>query len=354
MPGTGVDSFIRIARETTAWGTAETVDFWTQTFVTEDLGLDRAIIPNNSITIGAAEPDPVLGGKFVRGSFNIVPTYTHMDWFLWGVMGTYTESTPAGGTLTRDHWSEIASTLPSFTMEVNRGDLEANDKVFIYTGCKVTSLELTFTSGNNLPTGVVTWVGKDETSVAGGSTASAPHASDAAHLAATYYVNSSSELITQDVGSDPDAGSYCVRQLVLRINRNLDTQRYCMGTTGQPNEPIVTSFAEVTGEMELEFKDRNVYEAFDAGTIQSTGNFLFQHGTIIEGALKRELQIKLNRFSYVFPSQPFITGPGQIFLTAAFRGHGNGGTAATTSPDSPSTYEPLAVRTRNTLVKANL
>ncbi len=142
MPGLGVNSFFRIAKEGT-WGTAESAGFHELPFISESLSPQIDVDESQSISSGAARPDPTQAGVTAAGTVEFELTYNLIDHFLQGVFGTFTESTPTGGTNARDHWAELATSLGSYTIELNRGDIEAADKVFVFEGMKVDDILIT-------------------------------------------------------------------------------------------------------------------------------------------------------------------------------------------------------------------
>ncbi len=347
MPGLGVDSFIHIKQEVTAWGTPETTGFHTLPFISEALTLEISEIESQSIVGGAARQDPLQGGKLIRGTVEFELTYNLIEHFLEGCFGSLTESTPSTGTLTRDHWAELSTSMPSYTIEVNRGDIEAVDKVFIYSGMKVDEITFNIPEQGNGTLSVV-FIGQDEESLLEGSPVSAGGLITntaipvlAHHLATGY-----------SVGVAADTGAYCIRSVNVHVARGL-AERFCLGDQ-QTKEPIVTEFATVDGSFEIEFDDRNIYERFDAFTFLTAGQLVFEDTAIIETALTAELEFKLNRMKFSNPSAPTVNDRGILVATCPWVGSGNGGVASDGTPDDTSTLEPIAIRTRNEVITASL
>ena len=342
--GLGIDSFVRFKKET-AWGTRATTGFWTIPIVSENIQLVLAELESQSITSIPAPDANIPGPRHVEGGINFQASYNLMDQFLYGIMGKVVDSTPATATLTRDHWFELTTDQPSWTVEVNRGDVEHDNDVHPYLGMLVSSLELTIPESGYV-TGAATFLGKDDqyalTGVGSGLTASAQIASDPF---APFYIPShgpNSGSVT--VAPAPDAGLYCVRQITVKIDRKL-SQNGCIGSLTL-NQPQPDQLVEVSGQFTVELKDENIYDSYVAFTEQ-TGNTFQLSSSIIEAALRYEFQVKLNRMRWLAPSAPFIDRRGRLLIQANYKCFGGAGTGAIGTAGETSTKEPISIRTRN-------
>ena len=338
MPGLGVDSYFRIKQETT-WGDPAVTGFHTLPFISEALTLEISEIESQSIVGGAARQDPLQGGKLIRGTVEFELTYNLIGHFLEGCFGKFTESSPATSVLLFDAWAELVTTLPSYAIELNRGDIEAVDRVFVYSGMKVDEMTFNIPEQGNGTLSIV-FIGQDEESATGGDPAETTGLVTntaipvlAHHLVAGY-----------DVGPAPGS-PYCIRSVNVHIARNL-AERFCLGDQ-QTKEPIVTEFATVDGSFEIEFADRKIYENFDSFTFNTDGLLIFQDPTIIETTLHNELEFNINRFKYGSPSHPTVNDRGILVATCPWVGSGNGGTATNGTIDEISDREPIAIRTRS-------
>jgi hypothetical protein len=340
VPGIGVDSYFRIAEES-AWGTAETTNFYEVPVISGSVDLEIATIESEYIISGAARPDDSEGGRIVRGTIEFPLTYNLCDWFIQGVMGKWTKSTPSTGTNTRDHWGELITTLTSYTFEISRGDIPT-DKVFVYTGMKVDEVNITVPD-QGPGTLSATFIGETEDSANGGDDDSVTGLT----LASTILEVGAHELQAGwDVGPGA-ADTYCIRNFNLRIARGL-AERYCQGSK-QTKEPLANDFATVDGSFDIEFDDRTVYDSFRAFTQETSGNLLYQSPTETETSHNYEMEFALNNIRYLGPSAPVFGDRGILVANCPFTGTGNGGTATDGTPDETSDRQPVAIRTRNLL-----
>lgn len=343
--GLGLDSFFRIKQEST-YGVSPASGYWTIPILSESIQLILEEFESQSITGSPAADSNQAGPRHVEGALNFQASYNLMDHLLYGVMGTRTISTPATGTNTRDSWFELNTSQPSFCVELNRGDVEHDNDVHPYIGMMVSSLELTIPDRGFI-TGVASFVGKDDYYVSNAAfgTGVPPDAVIAGDpFTPQYILSHGPNGTTFVVDPAPDTGAYCLRGMTLKIDRKL-APSYCVGQN-TPNQPGPDSLVEVSGAFQIELKDENIYDAY-AQFQEKTGNTFTWVGAITEAALRYTLQIKLNRLRYLAPSSAFIDRRGKLIVNAPFKCFGNGGTAATTSPGSTSTKEPLAIRTRN-------
>lgn len=88
---------------------------------------------------------------------------------------------------------------------------------------------------------------------------------DATALAVASYPTGLIPLSFLDANINLDGDDICARNVSVVIERALATDRRCLGNTKR--EPIPNGKLNVTGTMDLEFENRDQYDAWQAGTL---------------------------------------------------------------------------------------
>lgn len=182
----------------------------------------------------------VLGTAVTTG---IGPTYTH----------TITPSASVDG--------------KGFTIQEGIPDQGGTVNPFTYTGCKIQQLTLNVSQDDLTLEAAI--VGQDWHTVSEGGVYVLQSAAYPAGL--TRFLPQHFTLqIDPDGAGAGTLTSRCVRSFQLTIANNLDTDRYCLGSTMR-KEPLLTpgQSLEITGSIELEWEDINEFTRFDAQTITS-------------------------------------------------------------------------------------
>lgn len=145
---------IGIGKETTP-GTpvAPTVFFEA---MSEDVQLEREFIRIKTIRSDVTRKVSEAF-SLVRGSFTVIGNYQDIHWLFYAILGSSTVTGAGPYTHTAPATGGIAATLPSFTIEARRKDLDA--MTWRYAGCKVVSLGLSVTLNQEarLVVGVLGW-----------------------------------------------------------------------------------------------------------------------------------------------------------------------------------------------------
>jgi hypothetical protein len=340
VAGTGLASWINVKKEATP-GTLEPspAQYYRIPFTSESLTKSYTRGVSNNITATRVRGGVYTLGQSCGGSISGNMTWEALDWLLLGAMGTVStpalSGTAATNTYTFAAWS---SAFPSFSIEVNRGDIPTNDKVFSYYGCYVSELTMNFPADGDINFSA-SIVAKDETSTAvNGNTAqcATPTALSTDCISRTQLKTS-----TLDIGVGA-ADAYCVKSAMVKISAPYEQNMPCLGATIS-RLPLPNGLVDVTGEFVVEFADRLAYDAFAAQTPQSGGRICFEGGLIAGGgaAEKYTLDLRINKFLYDAPSVAFTDGPGVMYATIPWTAYGVGGTTLTT--------EPIAVQTINTV-----
>src|SRR3989304_2334364 len=341
IPGLGVNSGIQIKKET-VYGTPIVGNYNKIPHRNVDYAADTTFLESDAITTSGSRAAAHPGIISYAGPLTCEAGYEGMDQLINNMLGKSTASTPTGGTTTRDKWHEVIAAPPSHTHEVNYGDIPADDKVFIFVGCYMESLEISLTAPGYLQfsAGIVPW--KETSTASTGSTAQTTAATYTHRPVPTYHAT------IYDLGPG-SATTYCLTSGRIRMTRPVKRDRACLGAA-TAKEAIIVGLFDVNCEFEVEFSDRAIYDDFVAKTLQTTGQLKFVSDEVIEGALKYEIEFKFPRFYLIGPATPTIDGAAEIKQRFGFRGFGTGGTGAGGTPDETSTKEPIAIRTRNTIL----
>lgn len=104
----------------------------------------------------------------------------------------------------------------------------------------------------------------------------------------------------------------------VRIANNLMTERFFLGNTGLKDQPINQPFDEISGTLDVEFRNlTDFYDAFQADT--SMELILVFTGGVIEGAHNYTFQITINDVR-VEGETPKMGGPEYVYQTIPFVG----------------------------------
>ncbi|MBA3844258.1 MAG: hypothetical protein H0X39_16855 [Actinobacteria bacterium] len=180
-------------------------------------------------------------------------------------------TTPAGGTLTRDHTITLGDEWNrSFTLQIGTPTQlsdAANVKPFTYVGCKVTDWELNL-DVDGILTLKCTIDARDETLAVSLATASYASAFEL-----FYFVQGSATI----AGANVD-----ITKFSLKGKQSYKQDRFYLQSGGLKKQPIANDLIEVTGDIELDFLDTVAYQRYTSGTVFAV-TLLCQSNTIIEG-----------------------------------------------------------------------
>ena len=319
---TGKKSRLYLRKEA-AWGTDPAGTYYDVGFVNESVHAEPEYIRSNTIANSVARAALYQGSKKTVGQIGFEAWYTNMDFYLGALFGDPAQSTV--DTVGRSKIYTPTTSPYSLHMKFNRGNIPSA-KVYRYPGQYGVALELSWT-GSGIPTGTFEVTGPSEASASGGDTEpSSPT------------VVSTTPILTHLHGLNIDVGAgannvYCVRSGKIRLQRSWNADIFCVGTSGTARQPVENDFMSVTGELEIMYEDRVLYELFLAGTDQTDIRIDFQ-GDLIPGGttVKYECDIRVNRAKYLAPSVPQISGPAEVTFRAPFEAFGNAGSGNTTEP----------------------
>lgn len=302
---TGLAAQLGIAEETT-YGTPVTVTRFYE-FVDESLKLEIARLESAGLRAGnrVQRSDRwAAGSKTVAGDINMeIGTRSFALW-LKHMLGAIAITTPAGGTLSRDHTatpSAIGSQLPTgLTVQVGKPDNAGTVRAFTYHGCMIPSWSIR---------GEVDQLAKLRVSIAG------EDEETAIALAAASYPTGL-KLLTFVHGSlTIAAGSVEVRSAELNGDNGLKIDRRKLGSQ-LIKRPTESAMAVFNGTLDAYWDDLTLYNRFINGT-EAALVLAFTHQTAIEGALFPMLQITANvRFD---GETPQVDGPDELEQPLAYK-----------------------------------
>jgi hypothetical protein len=256
MSRSGLSAQLGWAAETT-YGTAVTVTRFVP-FISESLAFTEERIDAEGIRAGRTvqhSDDYYLGKKMVEGSFECEAYDRSTARLFSTALGGITTS-GAGPTYTHTITPSAADVFgKSLTIQVGRPGSAGTVHPFTYTGCKVSSLELSCAAGElaRLSVGVV---GQNEAV----TTPTLATASYAASMRAFTFVQGA---VTIGGTSAP------VKSVTLNIENSFDTDRLFLNSA-LISEPIINGLTSITGEMGMEFVDLTQYARYTGGSTFAT------------------------------------------------------------------------------------
>lgn len=211
-------------------------------------------------------------------------------------LGQNTVTTPGGATLRRLHTIIPESTGlrgKSLTVQAGIPDVTGTVQPLTFLGGKVADWELKAAVDEILKLSM----SLDFKTV---------RVSDA--LAAATYPSSARNLYWVDGALTVGGSAYPVKTVSIKGTNGLATDRRSLGNTKR--EPLAAAFAGIEGTFEGEFEDRDLYDAFVAGT-QMALVLTFASDTIIEAANPYKLTATLPVIEWK-GSTPSVSGPGVV------------------------------------------
>jgi hypothetical protein len=223
--------------------------------------------------------------------------------------GTWSMSTPSGGTNTRDITITAGTAYGrALTVQIGKPDVAGTVNPYSYLGCKVTEASLSSEVDGHLML-EPSFVGMAEVTTQSLATASYP----ATQLPLSWVGGTFSI-----AGAALDVKSFSVNH-----NQGLFTDRYFQRSTGGSlmKEPIEAAIAEVTGSFTTEFESLTQYNRYVNGTEASLAGTW--QGTTIEGSFVYQLSIGMSAVRYDGET-PTVGGPDILQLTMPFKALASG------------------------------
>lgn len=212
--------------------------------------------------------------------------------------------TPSGSAVfEHEFYLHPTAVLPSFVLERRFADLSV-PRYELFTGCKVTSMDISARMGDEELMATFGILGKDSTT---GTTAYDANGAD--QPADNFGDRFNMKDISATLGGSPVS---VVKAMSINVNRNLDGDIRTFGGDGRRRD-IVESLASITGNIEFTLEDWTILGIAENDTETSLG-FTFE----LAGGDKIEIEIPEVKLSF---TSPVITGPGHVSGSADFTGY---------------------------------
>lgn len=208
--------------------------------------------------------------------------------------GAVAITTPGGGTLSRDHTFTLGDVDPlSLTVQVGAEDRASTVRPFSFLGCKIARASFACSIGELLmftPDLLI----RDVTTAESLGVASYP---------------SAQELFTFVEGSlTVEAVATPINSFDATVDNVLNTEDFAFGSALR-RRGVAGAIRPITGTLNADFSDLTLFNLFKNGTV-STLVLLFQSPTVIEAALKYEVEITIE---CVFDGEtPKVEGPDEV------------------------------------------
>lgn len=320
MGGTGQESFLNCKLEA-VYGTKATSGFWGHPFIAEDFDLQIEDDPEEYIQSGLFPPAAVAGRKKVAFTLTLPLTFNLCPQWYRAFFTAAAETTPGGGTTSRQQIFDPDTSYKGMTVELCVGDVPGAYKVHTYVACTPTSLEWQFPETGR-PRLVITGFGLDEDSAAGG-------ASPSAEISGSPFTPEIVRPWGPNTGVwtlKPAISGVCIRSMRVKIDKK-GQPKYCM-TSQSPTGVSFEDWYEMSGEYVMEYTSRLIYNDFKTFTQEVTPNqnSVALTGGIIEGAIRYALTLHLNSLRWTSPGRAKVDKRGTLVATCPFVGEQNGGT----------------------------
>lgn len=291
-------------KEEVTYGTAVTVDRFVE-FVSESLERENTIAVSNGIRSGRR-----YGGQGRRiaresaaGTVTFEVARTGFGLFFEQLLGDVSSVNTVGTVWT--HTFTPGSILDkSMTLQKGVEKPDGTVQAFTYPGAKVQAIDFSVAQDGLLMMAVDFDAQRELDDVA---------------LAAASYTTPVVFTYSEGAVKKNDVTVASVRSVPsLRIANNLNTERFFLGNTGLKEQPLNQPFDEISGTLDVEFRNlTDFYDLFQADTSFEL-TLLFDGGNI-EGAHDYTLQITIAD-ARVEGETPKMTGPEYVFQTIPFVG----------------------------------
>lgn len=294
---------IGLAEEST-WGTIVTPTRFVE-FVSESLEKRKTIATSNGIRSGRRYGGS--GRRIARhdagGQITVEVARAGFGVFFKHLLGNVVTANPVGTVYTH---TITPGTLLGKGLTIQKG-IEKPDgtvQAFTYEGCKVVAAELSIAQDGLL---MCTFDIDSQQETTATALASATYTTPVVFT----YSEGTLKKDTVAVASVRSVPS-------LRIQNNLNVERFFLGNTGLKEEPINTPFDVLNGSLDVEFRNlTDFYNAFSADTeLELELGFV---GGVIEGAHNYEFKVTLTNVR-LEGETPKITGPELVYQSIPFVG----------------------------------
>jgi len=296
----GSDSQFGFAEESVWASGTPTIDKFVP-FLSESLQLERNVIMTDAIRGATARSIWREGAERIGGDLNVEVQPVGMYTLFKHALGRAVTAGPSGA---GDHYAHDiypSGTLPEgLRLEIGRTGVSGGK--FTYRGCKINQVALNCSVGDPL-TATFSFLGKDET------------ADQTAPTTATSI--SGLNPLTFDEGEiTVDGTSQEVSGFSLTINNNLIEDKGALGTRYRVAIPR-SGFRDVTGSLNLEFDNLDMYRRYTGGTETALKLKFTADDLIGAGTQAHELEIDCPRIIFT-GTTPVVGGPELIYFDMPF------------------------------------
>jgi hypothetical protein len=294
----GSDAQFGFAEETVWASGSPTIDNFIP-FLSESLQLERNIVMSDAIRGATARSIWREGAERAGGDLNVEVQPVGMYTLFKHALGRSATAGPSGsGFYVHDFYP--SGTLPEgLRLEIGRTGVSGG--TFEYRGCKVNQLTLNCTVGEPL-TAVFSFLGKDEIT----------HAANPTSASSISALNP----LTFDEGEMLiDANSQEVAGFSLNIANNLVEDKGALGDRYRVAIPR-TGFRDVTGTLNLEFDNLDMYYRYTGGT-ETKLKLTFTSDDMAAGTQAHALIIDCPRIVFT-GTTPVVGGPDLIYYDMPF------------------------------------
>jgi hypothetical protein len=324
MAGSYLDSSVMLQKES-AWGTPVTSGMTKIPVLVWDVNPAFDIRRSQQVTGAAGASAPTWGVKRVTGSMTLEGGYGAMDHVLYGVLGAGAAVSGAGPYVNR---YTPAASMPSFTAHVSYGNLPTS-KVIQFEGLKFNSVDLSFDAAQGFLGVACDLIGEDSDSNNLVGVTPGTIAATVVHYPIN--VTSAASVTTLDIGVG-SSEAYCVRSGNIKIDRQLSSNRICLGVD-TIKEPVPTSPMAVTGTFNIEWADLAAFDAFTDHTVQTTTQFKWTDATY-------DIDIIFPKLVYSAISTPIQQGD-SLVSAVSWEAYGTSGTGVTAEPVNVTITSPI-------------
>lgn len=323
-PGLGHKSYLQIGKETT-YGTFVPATGYIYELIREDLHLEQGIIQDPSLYNNRARRGIYQGGQLVRGTIVLRCNYEGLPEIFRGCFGGYTSAVVETGVI--DHTFKLASTLPSYTLQVIKGDITTGT-CWRVVGAKFVSCTIRGAAGQGTDAMLTVEIGVLAQSMSSGA------AITGSLTALPTFPVIFGDAVTLDDGTTDSQANLGIKDFEAALEQPFTDDRFYFGSKNIA-EPLPSDFVNATWRITEEFNSPTAFTQLLAFTVGSP-LLKFQHPATIGAASKREFEIRSDSAQLTdAPAAVDNFGPlRQVLNWQAF--------------NDPTALTPLQVRIRST------
>jgi len=253
--GSGLAGSIGIGVETT-YGVYAPPTRW-YPWEEEKFSVDRKFSKSKAIVSGslvAQSAQTVLLTQIVKGSLKIPILTSGMGMILQAALGNVVGPTQQSTTAAYQTVATIGATVgKSLTIQIGRPEVGGVVVPYTYTGCKITSMEVTAEAGD-VGECALEFIGQQMTE---SQTLVAPV------FPSVNPIEFSFQGMTLKAGAfGAETAMGTVKKLTLKLARKLDEERFYIGGSGLVAEPIENELIDLTSDLTVDFSNTTDWDTY--------------------------------------------------------------------------------------------